>query len=272
MSDDDDSDGFTPELDDSIGKTGFGVAVGILSVFILTAIILGSVSLIEVKSNTSKINSRNVTIAGGDPTETGVVVSSVDNEYQVSLDYSQGVTNSFISLLEGVTPPGIAKVSRVLTLDANMGVSGISTLRSKSLYGQLGDSSGVGTCPAYIRGLSVTNGSYHKGILISGDTTTNIITGDSTNSAIIAGDSNAISDQSYRSFIGGGVSNNIKNISFRSFIGGGAINNIGTNSPDSAIIAGYDNGVSGQSYRSFIGGGESNKILRRSNYSGIIYG
>ena len=236
----------------SVGTTGFGAAVGVLSVCVLTAIILGSVSLNESNSGaTQNINKITANFEIGDLTDTGVSVNLVGSKYQVSLDYSQGVTNSFLNLLQGVTP-GVVQANRVLTLDTNMGVSGISTLRSKVLYGQLGDGSGSGACPAYISGLSVTNGSYLDGILISGDTTTNSVTG--TNSAIVGGESNTVSSNYSGNLAGqqntiaagaswsvivGGVSNQAYDS--MSFVAGGFNNSV--SGVSSAIIGGHDNTV-----------------------------
>ena len=277
----------------SVGKTGFGAAVGVLSVCVLTAIILGSVSLNESNSGaTQNINKITANFDTGDPTSTGVCVNLVGSKYQVSLDYSNTATTSYIQFLDGVTA-GVAQQNRVLTLDANMGVSGISTLSSKVLYGQLGDGSGSGACPAYIKGLSVTNGSYLDGILISGDTTTNSVTGtnsavvggndniinaiDSDNCGIFAGNNNAISGQIQgRSVVLGGQLNNIiGDASYHSVIAGGQGSSIaGTESRNSGIIGGYQNKIEGtRSYQSFIAGGSENTISGTiSNDSGIIGG
>ena len=239
----------------SVGKNGFGAAVGVLSVCVLTAIILGSVSLSESNSSaTQNINKITANFDTGDPTNTGVSVNLVGDKYQVSLDYSQGVAHSFINLLQGVSTSGIAQANRVLTLDENMGVSGISTVTSDVFYGQLGSDSPIQQHPAYISGLSVINGSYHNGILVSGDTTTNSVT--SPNSALIGGTSNRIHNgavgsvavgccfssifEGSNSFIGGGDGNGVSS-SFTAILGGKGLNTAPGGSWDYATLCGIRN-------------------------------
>ena len=244
----------------SVGTTGFGAAVGVLSVCVLTAIILGSVSLNESSSSaTQNINKITANFDTGDPTNTGVSVNLVGDKYQVSLDYSQGVANSFISLLQGVEV-GIARANRVLTLDENMGVSGISTVTSDVFYGKLGSDSPIQQNPAYISGLSVTNGSYHNGILISGDTATNSAIG--LNSAIIGGEDNIIIGG--YSVASGGEENIIR--------GENSSNNGGNNNiidgSYSANVGGSVNGVSGNYSGNFAGTNNRVSSVFSSNIAG----
>jgi len=227
----------------SVGTTGFGAAVGVLSVCVLTAIILGGLSLNESSSSaTQNINKITANFDTGDPTNTGVSVNLVGDKYQVSLDYSNQHANSYIQYLNGVVqgsairdnPPAPEIYGGVLTTDIAGVVKDIIKVESGAFVGILGeDPDGGGqTNPAYISGLSVTDGSYHNGILISGQTTTNSVT--STNSAIVGGDNNTVSDDS-NSVIAGGKESSIFEGS-NSFIGGGDGN--GVSSKFTAILGG----------------------------------
>tara|TARA_R110001632_G_scaffold2632_8_gene11627 strand:- start:4289 stop:5638 length:1350 start_codon:yes stop_codon:yes gene_type:complete len=223
----------------SVGTTGFGAAVGVLSVCVITAIILGGLSLNESSSSaTQNINKITANFDIGDPTNTGVSVNLVGDKYQVSLNYSNQDANSYIQYLDGVVQglanKGGAGYGGVLTTTVAGVVSEIIRVESSTFAGTLGQDPGGGgqTNPAYISGLSVTDGSYHKGNLVSGDTTTNSVT--SINSAIVGGDNHTVSDD-FNSVIAGGRDSSIFEGS-NSFIGGGDGN--GVSSKFTAILGG----------------------------------
>tara|TARA_R110000822_G_scaffold56167_3_gene142174 strand:+ start:3592 stop:5166 length:1575 start_codon:yes stop_codon:yes gene_type:complete len=249
----------------SVGTTGFGAAVGVLSVCVLTAIILGSISLNESNSSaTQNINKITANFETGDPTSTGAAVTLVGDKYQVSLDYSNTATTSYIQYLNNVNP-GNGAARRALVLDTNSDITtGVQNFTAGIFQGQLGGPTVVTQNPAYISGLSVTNGSYLGGILVSGDLGTNVVTG--TNSAVIGGYNNTVSGSS--SAIVGGEGNNISDISSRSFIGGGQGNGVCGNR--SGTVGGQDNSVLDNSTHSFIGGGLGNGVC--GNRSGTVGG
>ena len=287
-----------------VGKTGFGVAVGLLAVSIVTALILGGISLHEkTGENLGFTNQITANFQTGDPTSTGVCVSlNSGGKYEVSLNYSNLATSAYIQYLNGVSP-GEGQSNRVLVLDSTKGISGISTLRADVLYGQLGDSTSNNN--AYVTGLSVASAgyfeqdlyvtgksylvggasvtgglcvsggacisgglcasgdSYLQGNLVTGDTTTNTVSG--TNSSIVGGEQNQVSGNS--SVTMAGISNSVTaDMSFA--IGG--FNNIVSGS-SSGIISGFNNTINPTSSHSFILGGQQN-VINDSNADSCILG
>ena len=277
----------------SVGTTGFGAAVGVLSVCVLTAIILGSVSLSESNSSaTQNINKITANFETGDFGQTGALVNQGgDGKYQVTLDYTNQAATSYIQYLNGVTP-GIGGANQALVLNEDREISGVSFFFADIFIGQLGHPVLTDLQkPAYISGLSVTNGSYHNGILISGDTGTNSVTGN--NSAVIGGSDNSVTGVD--AIVLSGRDNTVSNLYSGNLAGGGntvggiesgnvagarntvegsyscniagSKNLITVTSSESVTAGGVSNQIDGD--RSFIAAGTSNGISGNSDYSMI---
>ncbi|MGE3799753.1 MAG: beta strand repeat-containing protein [Candidatus Kapaibacterium sp.] len=117
----------------------------------------------------------------------------------------------------------------------------------------------------------------------------NSISSSAASSAIIAGNTNSIGNNSFRSFIGGGdnvnieagarqaailsgLENRISLNAYHTFIGSGWRQTIDTNANDAAIVGGQRNTVGNNADRSFIGAGDSHTIGAGASNSSIVAG
>ena len=91
----------------------------------------------------------------------------------------------------------------------------------------------------------------------------NVLTGVESNSAIVAGNTNEVSNAN--SAVVGGTANSVAAV--KSLVGGGDSNTIAAAGTDAAIVSGYQNNLSGE--YGFIGGGSTNTL---SATYGVIAG
>jgi hypothetical protein len=82
----------------------------------------------------------------------------------------------------------------------------------------------------------------------------NVLTGVESNSAIVAGNTNEVSNDN--SAVVGGTGNSVA--AGKSLVGGGNLNTIAAAGTDAAIVSGYENNLSGE--YGFIGGGSNNTL------------